>query len=120
MGNLKIIESVELKDSTDYIKKARGKSIPIRITEDTRKRVRSFRNRLQEMSDNDEVRDIDKKTISYILSELDDYELNILFAYYDISNCSPTILGKILGVSSSVITNKLKKIHEKIRKAVCT
>lgn len=109
----------DTQNESGVIRKNRGKSKPIRIDSSVQNKVRKFKIRLQEMSDNNEVRLIDNKVISYILNNLDDYDANILIAYYDIAECSPTALGKMMGVSASVITSRIKKIIKKIQIDCC-
>ena len=95
----------------DIIKKSKGKSSTIIIDDQVRKEIKSVKKRYEELLDtNDEIRDIDKISISVILNELDEFDQNILISYFTIANSSPSILAKMLGVSSSVITSRVNKI----------
>jgi hypothetical protein len=94
-----------------------GKCIPITINDDVRQQIESFKIRLEQMaSQPDETSEYDAETIRIILNDLCDYDRNILIAYYGVADCSPTALGKLLGVSCMVITNKIRKLKEKIIK----
>lgn len=97
--------------------KDKGKHLPIVITPEVRNEVSSFKKRLEQMAEyEDETSYFDVKTIEIILNELDDYDRNILLAFYSCANCSSTILGKLLGISSSVAGTRVKSIQKKIKK----
>ena len=58
-------------------------------------------------------KDVDEKYITiihYILNELDDYDLNLLIAYYDLADGKPTRLSKIFDVDPNNIQSRIKKI----------
>ena len=63
----------------------------------------------------DETSEFDANSIRIILFELDPDESNLLIAYYAVCDCSPTALGKIIGIKSSYISTKIKNILKKIQ-----
>lgn len=93
----------------ETIYKSKGKFIPIVIDDEVRRRVKSFKDRLKEMSEYDEISTLDKLSVRIILEELDPYDQNILIAYYDYGG-SATELGRMLQVSPQVIYSRIKKI----------
>lgn len=98
------------------LKKPNGKSKAIVIDYRTQSIIRSFKERYRELlNTEDEIRDIDKITISVILNELDEFDQNILIAYFAIADSSPTKLAKVFGVAPSVITNRINKIISNVR-----
>lgn len=98
------------------IKKQQGKSKAIIIDYHTQSIIKSFKERYRELlTTDDELRPIDKVTISVILNELDEFDQNILIAYYAIADSSPAKLAKVFGVNSSVITNRINKIIKYVR-----
>lgn len=100
-----------------YLTKDKGKHLPITITAEVRKQITAFKERLKQMADQpDETSEFDAKTIHIILNELDDYDSNLLIAYYAVADCSPTVLGNLLGLSSSVAGCRVKAIQTKIKK----
>lgn len=96
------------------IMKARGKSVPLKIDEETQKEIKEFKDRLAEMLEDEEVRDLDKISISVILNDLDPYDQNILIAYFWLTGGSATALGNLFGVGYHVITKRIKKITKNI------
>lgn len=103
------------------MKKPNGKSKAIIIDYRTQSIIRSFKERYRELlNTDDEVRDIDKITISVILNELDEFDQNILIAYFAIADSSPTKLAKVFGVAPSVITSRINKIIKNVRNRVLT
>lgn len=108
------------KSSLDIIKKPHGKSNAIIINDEVRRLVKSFKHRLREMADSpdNEVREIDKLSIDVILNDLDEFDQNILIAFYAVANCSPSALGKLLGVKPTVITSRIKKIQKYVHNRV--
>lgn len=98
-----------------YLKKAKGKSKPITINKETQRSIASFKFRLKEMLDNQEVSEQHQKLIHYLLNDLEDYDLNILIAYFDQANCSASKLSKLLGLDPSNITSKINKIIKECR-----
>ena len=101
--------------SNEILTPTKGKGVPITITRSAQESIQSFKKRLEEMKINDEVNDKQKRIIEYILTELDPYESNFLIAYYDLAQCSPTRLGKLLGIDSSLVSSKLKTITKKCK-----
>lgn len=98
------------------IKKPSGKSKAIIIDYRTQSIIRSFKERYRELlNTDDEVRDIDKISIQVILNELDEFDQNILIAYFAMADSSPTKLAKVFGVAPSVITNRINKIIKYVR-----
>lgn len=102
----------------DILKKSRGKSVAIKIDDDIRAQIKAFKDRLIEMSEYDELRDIDIKTIQFIINELDEYDRNILIAFYAVADQSPSKLGRMLGVSPNNIIYQLKKIQTYVRNRI--
>ena len=101
-----------------YLKKDKGKSKPIAINKETQRSITSFKNRLKEMLDNREVSEQHQKLILYLLNDLEDYDLNILIAFYDQANCSPSKLSKLLGLDPSNITSKINKIISQCKRSI--
>lgn len=94
----------------------RGSS-PITITPEIRSSIESFKKRLKEMAEQpDETSAFDARTIDIILNKLDDYDRNIICAYYSIADSSPSKMAKCLGVASSVLTNRISRIKKQIQK----
>jgi DNA-directed RNA polymerase specialized sigma subunit len=80
--------------------------------------IKSFKLRYRQILESDyddEVRPIDKITITVILNELDEFDQNILIAYYAIADSSSTKLAKVFGVAPSVITSRINKIQKYVR-----
>lgn len=102
----------------DIIRKRRGKCLAIKIDDDIRNQIKSFKDRLLEMYMYDDLSDLDKMTINVILNDLDEYDRNILIAFYAVANQSTTQLGKILGVTSPAVHYQLKKIRANVRNRV--
>lgn len=97
--------------------KRRNKSIPITITPEVRTAIESFKNRLLEMAAQpDETSEYDAKSVYLIMNYLDDYERNLLLAYYSIAECSPTKLSKYIGVPMSCICHRINKIKRNLAK----
>lgn len=105
-------------DPVTIIRKPNGKSKAIRIDHSTQTAVKSFKNRYRQILESDcddEVRPIDKITITVILNELDEFDQNILIAFYAIADSSPSRLAKLFGVAPSVITSRINKIQNYVR-----
>lgn len=104
----------------DIIRKDKGKCSAIIINEAVQRAVHSFKVRLKEMAESpdDECRDIDKLSIQVILNELDEFDQNILIAFHGLANCSPTTLGRTLGVEGGVIRSRIVKIRKYVRDRV--
>lgn len=90
---------------------------PITINQEVRNSVESFKKRLIEMAEQpDETSEFDARTVDIILNELDDYDRNIILAYYAIANTSPTILSNYLGISRQLIQRNIIRIIKQIKK----
>mgnify|MGYP003293890720 CR=1 FL=1 len=100
-----------------YIKKKKGKSAPIKIDNSVREAISKYKARLQEMADSpdEEVREIDKISLSVILKELDSYDRNVLLSYYALPDMSVSDVARMLGVSPSILVNKVNKIKQNVR-----
>ena len=95
---------------TAVLKARTNKSVPIHIDNETQQKIKAFKDRLIEMVENGDVREIDKASIYVIMNELDPYNENILIAYYGIVDCSASALAKLFGVSCTVISQRINKI----------
>lgn len=99
------------------IYKKDGKCLPITIDSTIRSKIDSFRTRLIQMAEQpDETSAFDVTTIDIILNKLDDYDRNLLIAYYAVADCSPTKLGNALGIDRTLIHRKITKIINDIKK----
>ena len=98
----------------EIIKKSRFKSVPIVITPEIREQIRLFKERLTDMLEDNIVDNYDAKTIDIVLNQLDDYDRNILIAYYELANCSITNLSRIFNISKEVLKRRIKIIQNKI------
>ena len=90
--------------------KAKGKSVPITINQDTQTQIKLFKDRLLEMMEYDEIREVDKLSINVILNELDPYNQNILIAFYGLADGSASALARVFNVNPHVISKRIKKI----------
>lgn len=100
----------------EVIKKSKRKCVPIVITPEIREQIKFFKERLIEIGDNPtESSEFDARTIDIILNELDDYDRNILIAYYAIADGSSTKLSTVFNISPPIIIRKIKLIHNKIQ-----
>lgn len=101
----------------DIIRKDKGKCSAIIINEAVQREVHNFKIRLKEMAESpdDECRPIDKFSIQVILNELDEFDQNIIIAYYSLADCSFTTLGRTLGVEGGVIRSRINKIQTYVR-----
>lgn len=117
-----IVEWLNLKIMNkwmDIIRKSNGKSSTIIIDDQVRKEIKSVKKRYEELlNTDDEIRDIDKISISIILNELDEFDQNILIAFFTIADSSPSLLAKMFGVSPSVITSRVNKIIKNVKNRV--
>lgn len=100
------------------LKKEKGKSFPLRIDTNLQLRIKSFKDRLKEMCDYDEVSPTHQHIIKYILNDLDEYDRNLLIAFYDYAECSPTKLAKLFAVDASNINSRIKKIQTKCKQSL--
>ena len=100
----------------EVYRKKHLKSVPLIITPEIKHHISLFKESLQCMKDNpEESSAFDARTIDIILNELDDYDKNLLIAYYSIADCCYSKLSKLIGISSQVIHRRLKLIHKKIQ-----
>ena len=60
----------------DIIRKRRGKCLAIKIDDDIRNQIKSFKDRLLEMYIYDELPELDRIAINIILNDLDEYDRN--------------------------------------------
>lgn len=93
----------------------KGKSAPINITPEVQRHLKRYKIRLQEMADNDNLSESEIKVIDIVLHKLSLYEKNFICAYFDLADCRATKLGKIFGISPSVVQSRIKKIIKKIK-----
>ena len=99
----------------DIYKKLNSKCVPLVITPQVREHIRLFKESLQCIKDDPTISsEFDARTIDIILNELDDYDRNLLIAYYSIAESSVAKLSRLIGISQPVIHRKLKVIHKKI------
>lgn len=101
----------------ETFKKDKGKSIPYSIDDNVRRRIKSFANVLKDMQEELPSTSPKHKAIDVILNQLDAYDRNIIIAFYEYGE-SPTALGKLLGVSPSVIISRIKKINQTIKSRI--
>lgn len=102
----------------DIIKKSdKGKCSAIKIDHNIQNLIKETKNLYREwLEENDRgLRPIDLISIYVILNELDEFDQNILISYYTIAEGSSKNLSTILGVESSVITSRIKKIQNYVR-----
>lgn len=99
------------------LRKSKGKYIPINIDKELQQKVKSFKDRLKMMVENDEISEKEKKGIRFILNKLDAYDLNILITYFEY-DCSPTPVASLLGVQPSVISARIKNILKKCKSSI--
>lgn len=108
-----------MSEPLTILKKPNGKSKAITIDYQTQSTIKSFKERYRELlMTDDEIRDIDKLSIQVILNDLDEFDQNILIAYYAIAGESAATLARVFGVNSSVITNRINKIIKYVRNRV--
>ena len=101
----------------ETFKKDKGKSIPYSIDDNVRGRIQSCAGVLKDMQDELPPTSPQHKAIDIILNQLDAYDRNIIIAFYEYDE-SPTTLGKLLGVSPSVIVARIKRINQTIKKSL--
>lgn len=102
---------------TKTFKRSSGKSSPITISTGIQLEIRKYKQRLIEMAEYDELRDVDKQTIKVILEELEPYDQYLLLAFYALQ-LKPTDLAKTLGTTSQIITTRINKIQKYVRDRV--
>ena len=101
------------ESQTTTYKKPKGKCVPYTIDSTVRNRIKSFRKILQDLVDYGEATPRQAAAIDVVLNKLDDYDSNLILAYFEYGN-QPSVLSQMLGVSQSVIVTKVKKIKKKI------
>lgn len=92
----------------ETLKKSKGKSKPITINSDVRRKIESFKIRLLDETKADPTT---KEAIYFILNELEPYECNILLAYFEWGNQA----SKMLGITPMILQSNVKKILNKIK-----
>lgn len=101
---------------TEVIKKKGVRSGPITITPAIRQQIKEFRERLiMTGSMPEETSAFDARTIDIIINELDDYDRNMILAYYSVADGSPMLLARLLKVSPPVVIRRMRKIVNKIK-----
>lgn len=91
---------------------------PITITPEVRKEIEKFKQRLIEMAAQpDETSEFDAYTVHLIMNELDDYNRNILLAYYSVAGGSPSVLARLVGATPVAITSRINRIIKILHKA---
>lgn len=98
----------------ETIRKDKGKYIPYTIDDSVRSRIKSFSEMLLNLKEDYGPDSKQSRAIDVILNELDNYDRNIIIAFFEY-NQSPTILGKLLGVSPAVILSRITKIKKTIK-----
>lgn len=100
----------------EIITKKRIKCVPIVITPEIKEQIRIFKDNLLEIRVNPEYSsEFDAKTIDIVLNDLDDYDRNVLIAFYSIADCSYVKLSSLFGISPPVLHRKIKLILNKIK-----
>jgi DNA-directed RNA polymerase specialized sigma subunit len=103
-------------NEVEILKKPVGKSVPLTITKEIREHIKIFKDNLQYMyNDRTLTSNFDMNTIHIILNVLDDYDRNLLIAYYSVAECNISKLEEVLGVSKQALSRRLKLIEEKIK-----
>lgn len=96
-------------------KRDKGKGIVIKIDDDMRKKINSFKKRLLQMSKYKEIPEKQRLIVEAIFS-LEEYEQNFIIAYYELAEGSPSKLAKIFNCIPSTVTSNIRKIENKIKK----
>lgn len=100
----------------DVYKKKTGKCLPITITPEMKQQIKQFKESLIDIRNTPECSsDFDVATIDIILNQLDDYDRNLLLAFYSFGDASYLTLSRKLGISRTIATRKIKIIHNKIK-----
>lgn len=100
----------------EIITKEKIKCVPIVITPEIKEEVRLFKENLEYLRDNPECSsDFDVRTINIILNELDDYDRNILIAFYTLADTRVCNLSRLFNISTSVLSNRINNIMNKIK-----
>lgn len=101
----------------ENIKKEGVRSSTLKITPEIKEQIQFFKGNLQYMYDHEEcTSEFDAESIDIILNRLDDYDRNMLLAYYSISDCNVTRLSEILCMSKSSVSRRINLIIDKIKK----
>ena len=96
-------------------KKTKGKSKTITVNNEVRDSISAFKERLLQMAAQpDETSAFDANTVRLIFEELDEYDRNILIAFYSIANCNYAELGRLLGASGSTLRLRIQRITNKL------
>lgn len=105
-----------MSEQNEIIKKKRVKCVPIVITPELKEQIRSFKELLIDIRDNpEETSEFDAKTIDIVLNDLDDYDRNLILAYFRIANGSYAELSRLLGIPTPLLNRKIKSILNKIQ-----
>lgn len=100
----------------EILVKPRQKCVPIVITPEIKEQIKIFKDNLIEIRDTPCLSStFDARTVDIILNELDDYDRNVLIAYYSIADCSYVKLSSLFGISPPVLHRKIKLILNKIK-----
>ena len=100
----------------EVLKKKGVRSGQITITPETKQQIQTFKDRLIDIASRpDETSEFDVRTVDIIFNELDDYDRNLLIAYYAIADCNTNSLGRILCCGPQVVFRRIKMIQNKIR-----
>lgn len=100
----------------EILVKEKQKCVPLVITPEIKEQIRIFKERLIDCANRpDETSEFDANTVDIVVNQLDDYDTNLLIAYYTIGDCSATKLARIFGTSQPVIRRKIMLIHDKIK-----
>lgn len=100
----------------EILVKKKRKCVPLVITPEIKDQIRIFKERLIDCGNRpDETSEFDANTIDIVINRLDDYDTNLLIAYYTIGDCSASKLAKIFNTSQPVIRRKITLIHDKIK-----
>lgn len=100
----------------EVLKKKGVRSGHITITPQTKQQIQLFKDRLIDIANRpDETSEFDVRTVDIIFNELDDYDRNLLIAYYAIADCNTNALAQILCCGPQVVFRRIKMIQNKIR-----
>ena len=100
----------------EVIKKKGVRASAITITPEIKEEIRYFKERLIDMGNRpDETSAFDARTIDIIINELDDYDRNMVIAYYSVADGSPMLLARLLKVSPPVVIRRIRAITNKIK-----
>lgn len=101
---------------TETYKKTGKKSVPLVITPEMKAEIKDFKDRLVDAASRpDETSEFDRHSVDIIMNELDDYDRNLLIAYYALTDCNAKRLASILNVTDKTVAFHIKKIMNKIK-----